>query len=124
VTHLTVLSLFDGMSCGQEALRRAGIPVATYYASENDKHAIAETQANYPATKQIGCVTEVAATWDKPSPDLLIGGSPCQGFSFSGKQLNFSDPRSKLFFDYVAVKKCLSPALLPLGECGDEVGVY
>lgn len=97
---LRVLSLFDGMSCGQIALNRAGFEIETYYASEIDKHAIAVTQANYPNTIQLGDVTKVTGL-DVGEIDLLIGGSPCQGFSFAGKQLNFEDPRSKLFFEFV-----------------------
>lgn len=95
-----VLSLFDGMSCGQLALRRAGISYENYYASEIDKHAIKVTQHNFPNTIQIGDVTKVKGE-DLPKIDLLIGGSPCQGFSFAGKQLNFNDERSKLFFEFV-----------------------
>ena len=99
---LTVLSLFDGMSCGAIALREAGIPVKQYFASEIDRQAIRQTQHNFPDTIQLGNVTAVKAT-DLPPIDLLIGGSPCQGFSFAGKQLNFSDPRSKLFFEYIRI---------------------
>lgn len=95
-----VLSCFDGMSCGQIALERVGIKVDNYYASEVDKYAIAVTQKNYPNTKHIGSVVDVKVV-DLPKIDLLIGGSPCQGFSFAGKQLNFEDPRSKLFFEFV-----------------------
>lgn len=101
---MNVLSLFDGMSCGQIALERAGINVNKYYAAELDKHAIKVTQANYPNTIQLGDVTkwrDWAIDW--ASIDLLIGGSPCQGFSFAGKQLAFDDPRSKLFFVYVDI---------------------
>jgi site-specific DNA-cytosine methylase len=96
-TGLNVLSLFDGMSCGQIALERAGIKVNNYFASEIDKHAITVTMANYPNTIQLGDVTKVFAK-DLDKIDLVIGGSPCQGFSFAGKGLNFEDPRSKLFF--------------------------
>ena len=96
------MSLFDGMSCGQIALRQAGIKVKQYFASEIDKHAIAQTQHNFPDTVQLGSVTGVRAA-DLPHVDLLIGGSPCQGFSFAGKQLNFDDPRSVLFFEYVRI---------------------
>ena len=101
---MNILSLFDGMSCGQIALRELGIKVDKYFASEIDKHAIAQTQLNFPETIQLGSVTEVKAT-DLPPIDMLIGGSPCQGFSFAGKQLNFSDPRSVLFFEYVRILK-------------------
>lgn len=99
---LTVLSLFDGMSCGAIALREAGIPVKQYFASEIDRQAIRQTQHNFPETIQLGSVTEVKAS-ELPPIDLLIGGSPCQGFSFAGKQLNFNDPRSRLFFEYVRI---------------------
>jgi len=101
---MNVLSLFDGMSCGRIALDRAGIEIETYYASELDKYAITVTQANWPNTIQLGDVTkwkDWAIDW--ASIDLLIGGSPCQGFSFAGKQLAFDDPRSKLFFVYIDI---------------------
>ncbi len=100
--NINVLSLFDGMSCGQIALERAGLSVNKYYASELDKYAIKVTQANYPDTIQLGDVRGVdPEKLDKI--DLVIGGSPCQGFSFSGKQLAFDDPRSALFFEYVRI---------------------
>lgn len=99
---MNVLSLFDGMSCGQIVLNRTGINVNKYYASELDKYAIKVTQANYPNTIQLGDVCGVdPEKLDKI--DLLIGGSPCQGFSFAGKQLAFDDPRSALFFEYVRI---------------------
>lgn len=99
-----VLSLFDGMSCGQIALRRANIGFDNYYASEIDKHAIQVTQDNYPSTIQLGDVTKWRE-WDIDwsSVDLLLAGSPCQGFSFAGKQLAFDDERSKLFFVFVDI---------------------
>lgn len=103
-----VLSLFDGMSCGQIALNNTGISYGKYYASEIDKHAIKVTQHNYPDTIQLGSVTEIKGT-DLPQIDLLIGGSPCQGFSFAGKQLNFDDSRSKLFFEFVRLKNETNP---------------
>lgn len=103
---MEVLSLFDGMSCGRIALERAGIPVTNYYASEIDKHAIAVSKANYPDIIQLGSVTDlINIDWNKTKIDLLIGGSPCQGFSFAGRQLNFDDHRSKLFFEYVRLLK-------------------
>lgn len=105
---MNVLSLFDGMSCGQIALNRAGIPYKNYFASEIDKPAIEVTMANYPETIQLGSVTEVKAE-NLPKIDLLIGGSPCQGFSFAGRQLNFDDPRSALFFEYVRLLKECKP---------------
>jgi len=105
---MNVLSLFDGMSCGQIALNRLGIAYENYFASEIDPHAIKVTQHNYPNTKQIGSVTEVKGK-DLPKIDLLFGGSPCQGFSFAGKQLNFDDPRSALFFEFVRVLRETNP---------------
>lgn len=124
---MNVLSLFDGMSCGQIALERAGIKVDNYYASEIDKYAIKVTMANYPNTIQIGDVCGVSyedgALFhhqnDNPMVNggsiytdigLLIGGSPCQGFSFAGAGLNFEDERSKLFFEYLRL----------LNECKPE----
>ena len=101
-----VLSLFDGMSCGQLALRKAGIEYDNYFACEIDKYAIQVTQNNFPDTKQLGDVRNVKAA-DLPKIDLIIGGSPCQGFSFAGKGLNFNDPRSALFFEFVRlIKEC------------------
>jgi DNA-cytosine methyltransferase len=105
---MNVLSLFDGMSCGQIALNRLGINYENYFAAEIDKHAIAVTKANYPNTQHLGDVTKVKGA-DLPKIDLLIGGSPCQGFSFAGKQLNFEDPRSKLFFEYARLLNELKP---------------
>jgi DNA (cytosine-5)-methyltransferase 3A len=105
---MNVLSLFDGISSGQLALNRAGIKYDTYYASEIDKHAIKITQNNYPNTIQIGDIRNVKGN-DLPKIDILIGGSPCQGFSLAGKQLNFNDERSRLFFEYVRVLNECSP---------------
>lgn len=96
---LTVLSLFDGMSCGQIALRELGVEIDTYYASEIDKYCIAQTQLNFPDTIQLGDVRGIDAG-RLPKIDLILAGSPCQGFSFAGKQLNFDDPRSRLFFEF------------------------
>lgn len=95
---INVLSLFDGMSCGQIALERAGIKVANYFASEIDKSAIEVTMHNYPNTIQIGDVTKVKSE-DLPKIDLLIGGSPCQSISFAGKGEGFNG-KSVLFFEY------------------------
>ena len=105
---MNVLSLFDGMSCGRVALERAGLPVTKYFASEIDKHAIKVATHNYPDTVQRGDVTKWRE-WNLPQIDLLIGGSPCQGFSFAGKQLAFDDPRSKLFFEFVECLKHYKP---------------
>ena len=107
---MNVLSLFDGMSCGQLALNRLGIEYDTYYASEIDKYAIKVTQANFPNTIQVGDVTQVTADdFGDEKIDLILAGSPCQGFSKAGKQLNFDDPRSKLFFEFIRLVKELQP---------------
>ena len=105
---MNVLSLFDGMSCGQIALNRLGIKYENYFASEIDRYAIGVTQKNYPDTIQLGDVSQISGK-DLPKIDLLIGGSPCQGFSFAGKGLNFEDPRSKLFFEFVRLLKECKP---------------
>jgi len=125
---INVLSLFDGISCGQIALNRAGIRVDKYFASEIDKNAIRVTQHNFPNTSHIGDVLDVRGT-DLPQIDLLMGGSPCQGFSFSANKaqtnskedseaeklpplpprLNLDDPRSKLFFEFVRLLKETKP---------------
>mgnify|MGYP004449422237 CR=1 FL=1 len=102
----TVLSTFDGMSCVRIALEQLGIPIKQYFASEIDKYPIQITQKNYPDTIQLGDVTKVFAK-DLPPIDILVGGSPCQGFSFAGDQLAFDDPRSALFFEFVRlIKEC------------------
>jgi site-specific DNA-cytosine methylase len=106
--QMNVLSLFDGMSCGQIALEKSGFQVDKYFASEVDKYAIKVAKANYPDMVHLGDVRDVKAD-DLPQIDLLIGGSPCQGFSFAGKQLNFDDPRSKLFWEYVRLLRELQP---------------
>jgi len=86
---MNVLSLFDGMSCGQQALQRAGIKVNQYFASEIDKYAIQVTMANFPNTIQLGSVVNVDG-YSLPKIDILIGGSPCQSFSFAGKRKGMS----------------------------------
>lgn len=118
---MNVLSLFDGMSCGRIALERAGIEVDNYYSSEIDKYAIQVADKNYPQDikNRLGDVCNVSYRdktlknkhweWESGNIDLLIGGSPCQGFSFAGKRLNFEDPRSKLFFEYVRLLKEIRP---------------
>lgn len=105
---MNVLSLFDGMSCGRIALDRLGIKVDNYYASEIDKYAMKVSQANYPDIIQVGDITELDLS-TLPKIDLIMGGSPCQGFSFAGKQLAFDDSRSALFFEFVRCVKELKP---------------
>ena len=101
---MKVLSLFDGMSCGQIALRDLGVPIERYYASEIDKHAIKQTQLNFPETIQLGDVgkwREWDIEWSEI--DLLLAGSPCQGFSLAGKMLGHDDPRSRLYWVFLDV---------------------
>ena len=106
---ITVLSLFDGISCGRVALQRANIPVAKYYASEIDKYAIQVTQKNWPDTIQLGDVKNV---WAKnlPKIDLLIGGSPCQDLSIAkvGRK-GLDGERSGLFWHYVRLLRTCKP---------------
>jgi DNA (cytosine-5)-methyltransferase 3A len=109
---INVLSLFDGMSCGQLALKRAKIPVKNYYASEIDDHSIKITLKNFPKTYQLGDVNNILDLYKNKKfnkIDLLIAGSPCQGFSYAGKRLNFEDPRSKLFFIFAEILKTIKP---------------
>lgn len=99
---MNVLSLFDGISTGRYCLEQAGIPVENYFSSEINPSAIKISEKNYPDIIRLGDVTSID-TIDLPRIDLVIGGSPCQGFSRAGKCLNFDDPRSKLFFEYVRI---------------------
>lgn len=131
--EIKVLSLFDGLSGGQLALRGIGISPTRYYASEIDPFAVEVTQTNFPDTVHLGDVVKLrrylcATTGNRErikslqyctaktrhlieqveeilsgGIDLVMGGSPCQGFSFAGKGLNFNDPRSKLFFEFVHI---------------------
>lgn len=117
---MNVLSLFDGMSCGRIALRELGIEPEHYYASEIDKFAISQTRLNFPDTIHLGDVTKWRE-WeiDWGTIDLILAGSPCQGFSFAGKRLAFDDPRSKLFFVFVDILshvKALNPDVFFLLE--------
>ena len=107
---MRVLSLFDGISCGQVALERAGIPVEVYYASEIDKYAIQITQKNYPDTIQLGDVTKIDFTEFIGKVDLLIGGSPCQDLSISkNNRQGLQGSRSGLFYKYVEALETIKP---------------
>lgn len=107
---MNILSLFDGGSCGQVALERAGIKVEKYYASEIDKHAIQVTQKNYPNTIQLGDVTKIDFTPFIGKIDLLIGGSPCQSLSITQSQTRENlDGKSKLFFEFVRALETIKP---------------
>ena len=111
---MNVLSLFNGMNCGFMALENLGVKVNKYFASEIDKYANQATKIINPETVFLGDVTKVSYKngvlyWDggqqQTKIDLILAGSPCQGFSFAGKQLNFDDDRSRLFFDFIRIKK-------------------
>ena len=106
---MNVLSLFDGMSCGQIALERADITYCDYYASEIDKNCMAVTQSNYPDTIQIGDVTRILHNQHVYPMDLLLAGSPCQGFSIGGNGLNFQHPQSALFFEFIRILEKVKP---------------
>ena len=120
---MNVLSLFDGMSCGRIALNRLNIKVDNYYASEIDKYAIQVSEANYPDIIQVGDVTALNLS-TLPKIDLIMGGSPCQGFSFAGKQLAFDDPRSALFFEFVRCVKELQPKYFFIRKCENEKRIF
>jgi site-specific DNA-cytosine methylase len=102
-----VLSLFDGMSCGQIALNKLGIKYDNYYASEIDEPVMSVTQFNYPNTIQMGSITELQSS-QLPKIDLLFGGSPCQSFSNAGNGKGF-DGKSGLFYDFVRLLKECKP---------------
>lgn len=101
---MNVLSLFDGCSCGRVALERAQIKIGYYFASEIDKPAINVSMANHSDIIHLGDIKGVKVE-NLPKIDLIMGGSPCQGFSYAGKKLNFDDPRSALFFEFVRILK-------------------
>jgi DNA-cytosine methyltransferase len=119
---LNVLSLFDGISCGQVALQRTGIQVNNYYASEIDKYAISIAKKNFPNIIELGDITQIKEEKlrELPKIDLIMAGAPCTGFSVAGQGLNFEDPQSKLFFDFIRIKEWLqknnNPNLLFLLE--------
>ena len=126
---MNVLSLFDGMSCGQLALQRIGAKVNNYFASEIDPYAIKIAKKNFPNMMHVGDVTNVmkGIPIDKVKDDcllemmateiaLILAGSPCQGFSFAGKQLNFDDPRSKLFFEFIRIVNNINTRKAQLGK--------
>tara|TARA_R100000773_G_scaffold16396_1_gene14873 strand:+ start:526 stop:1374 length:849 start_codon:yes stop_codon:yes gene_type:complete len=106
---MNVLSLFDGMSCGQIALNRCGIKYDNYFASEIKKHAIEVTQHNYPNTIQLGNIKEVKSE-DLPQIDLILAGSPCQDFSRGNKTRDGLDgQKSSLFFEFYRLFKECNP---------------
>ena len=104
---MTVLSLFDGISCGKVALDRAGIQYNEYYASEIDKYAIQISHKNHPDIIRLGDVRKIDGT-KLPKIDLLIGGSPCQSFSRSGDNSGF-DGKSGLFYEYLRLLNEVKP---------------
>jgi len=103
-----VLSLFDGISGARLALDRVKLKYDNYYSSEIDKYAIKIAQKNYSDNIQLGDISNWR-NWKLKNIDLIIGGSPCQGFSYAGKKLNFKDERSKLFFKFVDILNFYKP---------------
>jgi len=101
---MKVLSLFDGMSCGRVALDRIGAEVELYQSSEIDKYAIQISKKNYPSTQQLGDIRDIGSRSENlVAPDLVMGGSPCQSFSFAGSGRAFDDDRGKLFWEFLRV---------------------
>ena len=105
---MKALNFCGGLESGRLAMDRANISVDTYYSAEIDPYAIKIANKNHPDIIQLGDVTKIN-TKDLPYIDLLMGGSPCQGFSFAGKQLAFDDPRSRLFFEFIRIMNELKP---------------
>ena len=106
---MNVLSLFDGISCGQIALRRARVKVDKYYASEVDKEAIKVTKYHFPNTIQLGGVRDVQPS-DLRKIDLLLGTLPRVGFKFlENGDLDLGNPKSKQFMEVVRVYEETSP---------------
>ena len=103
-----ILSLFDGISCGQVALRSLGVPIKNYFASEIDRNAIAVTQHNHPDTIQLGDIKTLKLD-SLPKIDLLLAGFPCQDFSFAGRQAGLKGDRGSLFFDLIRIKEVIKP---------------
>ena len=102
---MKILNLFSGMGCDIMAHSRTNLPPITkVYHADIDKYAMAVDRFLHPQVIQLGDVTKIKGS-DLGHIDLLLGGSPCQGFSFSGKQLAFDDPRSQLFFEFVRILK-------------------
>lgn len=105
---MRVLSLFDGISCGQLALQREGVLVSKYYAYEIDSKVMRITSRHFPKTIQLGDVLTTDFSGLAPI-DLLIGGSPCQSFSYAGNGKGFDDPRGRLLFKFLEAKSILRP---------------
>lgn len=105
---MNILNLFDGISCGRLALDRAGIKYDRYLASEIDPYVLKISQKNYPDTEHLGDVKNIESS-SLPKIDLLLAGSPCQGFSKMGKRQHFEDKRSKLFFEFLRLLQDLKP---------------
>jgi site-specific DNA-cytosine methylase len=131
---MNILSLFDGMSCGQIAINRIGIKNYTYYASEIKKHAIKCTLDNYPDTIQLGDVTKWQ-DWNLPKIDLLMFGSPCQDFSRANKvRSGLEGVKSSLFYTAVDILNHYKPkyflmenVIMPAEQAriiSDILGVY
>jgi len=110
---MRVLSLFDGISCGRIALDNLQVKIDKYYSFEIDKYATKVSQSNWNDIDYLGDIKNFDSWYEvnhKPSIDLILCGSPCQGFSQASKdKLNFDHPQSKLFFDFVKILKQVKP---------------
>ena len=101
---LTVLSLFDGISCGRVALERLGIPIAIYYTSEIDKYAMAISDYHFPDNIKLGDIT-AWESWeiDFSQIDLILGGFPCQSWSVNGHLNGIEDARGQLVYPMLRI---------------------
>ena len=106
---MKVLSLFDGISCGLQSLKELNIEVEEYYSSEIDETAIMISKKNHPDIKHIGDVNNIDFTQYIGKIDLLLAGSPCQGFSTFGKLQGFDDNRSALFYKFIEALNIIKP---------------
>ncbi len=104
---MNVLSLFDGISCGQQALKNMGLKTSLYRACEIDKYAQAITSFNFPKTEHYGDVKTFKS--DDTKFDLMLAGFPCQAFSKAGKKGGFEDSRGGLFFDMIRIRNKVKP---------------
>ena len=111
---MIMASVFNGCGVAMLSAIKAKLPITKCYYSEIDKYANIVMQANFPNAIPIGDVTKVDASSFNDDVDILMGGSPCQGFSFAGKQLNFEDSRSKLFFEFIRLRDELKPKYILL----------
>jgi DNA (cytosine-5)-methyltransferase 3A len=107
--EINVLSLFDGIACGYEALIKAGIKVNKYYASEIDTNAIKIAKKNHPDIIELGDINNIDFTQFIGKIDLIMGGSPCQDLSIAGNRKGLSGDRSGLFYKFIEALEVIKP---------------